>query len=169
MQEYRLWLITSSIVIGLILLIYLQILSRRRRDRPRILLSFSLFPHIKIKGVFVMATLRKSQFKDDGGGRLVVHGHIIPETDDNQVESVENGSQKFVSSNETAATVEGDPSDDSGNKFLIVWVGPGNVQIQGTADANLKTGDDNVATVSGTLDLVLEEDQATKLELALDL
>lgn len=116
-----------------------------------------------------MATLRKSQFKDDGGGRLVVHGHIIPETDDNQVESVENGSQKFVSSNETAATVEGDPSDDSGNKFLIVWVGPGNVQIQGTADANLKTGDDNVATVSGTLDLVLEEDQATKLELALDL
>lgn len=160
-------IILELIAILLLVVIMFLVPMRTKYKRTRcVRLAFSLFPNIKIKGVSMSTVVKKSQFKDDGTGRLVIRGHITPETDDNQVESVEGGSESYTGNNDNAATIEKDPADPT--KFIIVWVAAGDVQFSATADANLKSGDDNVTPISGTLDLTLEEDQATKLEMALD-
>lgn len=110
--------------------------------------------------------VRKSQFHDDGAGGLVLHGHLEPvvslPSGEELASKVDEDSEAYVSSNEAVATVN---SDADKLKFTIKWVGAGTVQIQGTADADLGDG---VVTIGGTLDLELQEDQATKLNLVLD-
>lgn len=122
-----------------------------------------VFPSLKIKGVFMSTVIKKSQFHDDGTGNLVIHGHIEPVTDSGQLEKVQEGTQAYTSSNEAVATVAPDSSD--ANKFVITFKGAGDVQVQSNADADLGEG---VTTIGGTLDLTLEEDEATKINLVLD-
>lgn len=115
-----------------------------------------------------MTILKRSQFVDDGSGTgtLVVRAHIEPKTEGGAASKVEDGTQSYASSNESVATVQKDPNDN--NKLVIAWVGAGDVQIQATADADLDVGENEVKTVSGVLDLKLEEDEADSLEIVLD-
>lgn len=99
-----------------------------------------------------------SQFKDG-----VIKGFIKTLEDHNIPEPVEGHSVIYKSSNEQVATVAPDPADET--KYAIAWVGPGSVQITSEADADTTEG---VSKITGMLDLLLEEDKATKIDMQLD-
>jgi hypothetical protein len=113
-----------------------------------------------------MTILKKSQFKDDGTGILSITAHIQPKTEGGLASKLESGSVSYASSNENVARVTENADDE--NKLTITWMGAGDVQIQATGDADLDAGDDQVKSVSGTLDLKLEEDEASTIEIILD-
>lgn len=101
----------------------------------------------------------RSQFTQQPDGSLVKSFHLKPVNDNEVVEKIQDGSQIYSSSNEAVAEVAAKPDD--ANHFGVTWVGAGDVDINASADADLTDG---VNTVSGVLELTLEEDQATKLE-----
>lgn len=112
-----------------------------------------------------MTILKRSQFTDDGNGNLIINGHIEPVTAGGTASKVEAGSITYASSNEGVLTVEADSED--ANKFKIIWKGAGNAQVQVTGDADLDEGE--TRTVSGVLDLKLEEEEAEAINVLLDL
>ncbi len=98
--------------------------------------------------------LQKSQFP--------VSGHIAPSTDTGASEAVEDVT--YSSSDESIATVEADPEDP--RKFKVNQVGLGKVNINASADADLGDG---VKTLTDTLEIEIVEDEATRLNMELDL
>lgn len=108
--------------------------------------------------------LKKSQFVDDGNGNLIIRGHIEPKTQGGAASKVEKGIEEISSTNESVATAAVDETD--ANKLTITWVGAGRTQIQVSGDADLDEGE--TKSVSGVLDLKLEEDEADTLEVVLD-
>lgn len=110
--------------------------------------------------------VKKSQFVVQPDGSLVVSGHIEPVNDFNQLEKIQDLTEVYATSDATVATVAA--KTDDATKYNVKWVGPGNVTITASGDADLGDG---VKTVNGTLDLTLvdDENEATKLNVVLDL
>lgn len=111
--------------------------------------------------------LFKRQFKDDGTGRLVVKAHIEPKTANSVLTKLEDGIDELSSSDENVATVEQDTTDETQNKLLIVWVGPGVTTIRAGGDADLDAGETRF--LFGELELELEDDEAEIVDIVLDL
>lgn len=110
-----------------------------------------------------MTIYKKSQFTKQDDGSFTKDFHIVGKDDNGIEEKVQDDTQGYNSSNEAVATVA--PIADKQNHFRVTWVGAGVAQLQATADADLTDG---VSQVSGTLDITLEEDQATSLEIVED-
>ena len=113
-----------------------------------------------------MEILKRKDFAKDADGVLTKRGHLEP-LDDNQIQQKIDASDtppSYVSSNESVLTVAPDPADAT--KFILTWVGAGTAQIQASADADLDPRE--TTTITGVLDLKLEEDEATTLKVVLD-
>lgn len=156
---------------NIIIVLLKRLFEKDKRKKKKATLIQWVFPHLKIKGVFMATIIKKKQFNKvfDTDGvtllALIVNGHIVPKDDANDVEKVQNGTIVYTSSNLGVATVTADPNDPT--KFKLTWVGAGDVQITSNANADLDPNGP-VDTVSGSLDLTLLEDEATTLSMLLD-
>lgn len=111
-----------------------------------------------------------------GDNGLQKNFHIEPVTAENNLDTVQDGSQNYITVDpaaddadpeanvvvETVAKVV--PNGDDKNKFGLVWVGEGNVRVKAKADANMGEG---VTIITGKEDFELV-DEATKLNIVAD-
>lgn len=138
------------ILVLILVFIFIHKIFKTHRQKDKILFKF-VFNHSLL--TITSMELKKSQFP--------VSGHIAPSTDSGQIEDVD--SIDYVSSNENVVTVTKDTTDPK--KFTLDFVGDGTSTITATADADLGEG---VVTLTDSLEVTAIEDQATKLNMALD-
>lgn len=100
--------------------------------------------------------LKKSQFP--------VKGHVAPTDDQGGAEGIENLS--FSSSDGNVLSVSPDPDREDGMGFIVEAVGLGKASILATADAELGDGE---AILHDALEIEVIADEATKLNITLDL
>jgi len=119
---------------------------KKFRHTPGVFLELTI-DHIKIKGVIMTVIAKPDQFAT---------GEVNPQDRKGKPAQVQEGSVAYESDNETVCTVEEDPSDEKKFKLNFLSVGFANVKV--SADADLGEG---VVTVEGTLQVVVEPEQAT--------
>jgi len=119
--------------------------------------------------------LLKTDFTSGDNG-LQKNYHIEPVTSENVLDTVQDGSQNFITVDpvaddadptanvvvETVAKVV--PNGDDKNKFGLVWVGEGNVRVKAKADADMGS---EVKIITGQADFELV-DEATKINIVAD-
>lgn len=138
---------------------------RRERRHPRTFFMELVFPHLKIKGLFMKVTVQKNQYAltdpANPASPLILKGKIAPTGAQGETEGVDKATITYASSNQAAATIAADPNDP--DSFIVTWVGDGETTLSATA----KTLDD-VNTLSDSIDLTNIEPEATNLNMSLD-
>lgn len=109
-------------------------IKKKRKNKPYLLLSL-LIDQIKIKGKIMAASITTTQ---------QVTGTLQPVDAKGKPASVEVGTVRFSSSDQSVFTVEQDPTNELSVK--VVAVGPGTAQLDYSADADLGEG---IKTIEG--------------------
>lgn len=134
--------------------------------QPKIL--FVSIDQLKIKGAFMQVQLNKSKLADSGDGVKFISGPITPETDKGDIEKIHEGSVTATSNN-TAVVVALDPEDQLKYKATVDLSGglPIAVKLSFSANADLVDGGP-VDGITGEVDILIVEDEATKLVIGVD-
>jgi hypothetical protein len=138
----------------------------QRPQPPYCYLSISI-SQLKIKGAFMSITIKRSQLKDAGDGVKFITGTILPETQQDVVEKVKDGSVKATSDHE-AAFLSLDTEEQLKWKAVIdASKIPFSAKFSFLANADLVEGG-AVDNVTGELSIDFIEDEATKLVIGVD-
>lgn len=123
---------------------------------------------LKIKGAFMQVQLNKSKLADSGDGVKFISGPITPETDKGDIEKVHDGSV-IATSNNPAVVVTLDPEDQLKYKATVDLSGglPIAAKLSFSANADLVDGG-TVDNITGEIDILIVEDEATKLVIGVD-
>lgn len=154
------WIEFSLYFVLLILLFLKSTETERLRNfhKPKGKIIFTLYiDSVIIKSSTMSVKINKSKFP--------IKGHIAPSTDNGAAEKVQEVA--YTTDNESAVKIGPDPdAPDDTTKFQIDFGGTlGKANIGASADADLSDG---VTTLTDTIEVEVVEDEATKLNMTLD-
>lgn len=150
---------TLCLVVLLFTYIFLLLFERKKNVRQSRKLVFILrIDSLIIKSSTMKFTLPKSKFP--------VKGHIAPSADNGAAEKVQ--SVNYSTDNDGIVKIGPDPdAPDDQTRFQLDWGGSlGTTNVGASADADLGEG---VNTLTDTLEIEVIEDEATRLNMTLDI